>query len=686
MAFRPRNPNIPHPRVPDSKSWDRVSGPNKKHQLHRVASTSTDKENYAPGSNLESHLNAPTNLSTGNYQLWSDTNIWQGLPNGNPTSPPPSVERQDPSSFPTASTQGDAWKQNTAPFSDLLQGSNLSILSHRVVPTFEPEVASTVEKPSSFAHAVRANLPPPPPLPKVPSPGFYYGSNPRASETLYPQFPDGPQTPADFGRAIRDAVKTGSPLVGATASERILRKLIDDFENKKSKYRPDGGCFNTVIHAYAELGDAHAAENILTLMHRDFERGNIHAEPNAKIYTNILHAWRKSKSPDAPERCEKILLTMNRLSDTGALPDCKPDAFSYTVAFHCWAESNRHEAAERADRLFREMESRYRAGERGLRPDAILYSNVINIFTKNAVTHNRAEELLWGMINDFLTGNTSAEPKIRNFNTIVAMWSKSKEDTAPYKAQTIVLRMLEFCKENILNVAPDAYTYCLLLKTWYVRFASSTCCIFNILTLLFYDRASSKHPEGVSQAVKCLYWMKEQYQDGDDAACPDVIKYTTCISALAKIGQAERAESLLREMCEDFLGGNLKAKPNSKLFEIVLNSWTGEYGRDPNPHSAEGLLRHMWDLHSSQKFRNIQPRSVTYSRIIMSMASAKDPERAEHLLFEMDQLWHGQKINEAPTLALLEVVAKSWIDSTHEDRHLHIQLLYKLRRERFPAA
>ena len=177
--------------------------------------------------------------------------------------------------------------------------------------------------------------------------------------------------------------------------------------------------------------------------------------------------------------------------------------------------------------------------------------------------------------------------------------------------------------------------------------------------------------------------MKEQFQDGDMAACPDVIKYTTCISALAKVGHAERAEALLLEMCEDFLGGNEKAKPNSKLFEIVLNSWTGEYGRDSDPYRAEGLLRHMWDLHSSQKFRNIQPRSVTYTRIIMCMTSKNDPERAEDLLFEMDQHWHGQKIKEAPTVELLEAVVQSWIDSTHEDRHLHMHLLHNMRRERF---
>ncbi|GAX09744.1 hypothetical protein FisN_19Lh213 [Fistulifera solaris] len=662
MAFHPRNTNIRPLLVPESDSWGPAYEQGKKQQQpFQVASTAADKENVPPpqhrlGGHIQDFTYPPTssnptcaNGSSLNWQsIFTESFEDRSI-----------IASQNLSSLPTVSTQKMPWKQNTIPFSDSLQGSNLSILGHRAVPTQITGVAIPAEKPVSFAHAVRANLPPPPP--KLPAPSYSYASKAEPGGLFYSQFPDKIQTPADFGRAIRDAAKTGSPTEGAKLSERMLRKMIDDFESKRSKYRPDGACFNAVIHAYAEMGDAHAAEHILTLMHQDFEKGNSNAEPNAKIYTNILHAWRKSKSPDAPERCEKILGTMNRLSDTGALPNCKPDAFSYTVAFHCWAESNRNEAAKRADHLFREMESRYMAGESGLQPDAILYSNVINIFTKNATTNHRAEELLWAMVHDFLTGNKFAEPKIRNFNTIMAMWSKSTEDIAPYKAQTIVLRMLEFCKEKILNMAPDSYTYCLLLKTW----------------------ASSKHPEGISQAVKCLYWMKEQFIEGDEAACPDVIKYTTCISALAKNGNPDRAESLLQEMCEDYLGGNQKAKPNLKLFEIVLNSWTGAYKNDPDPHRAEALLRHMWDLHSSQKFRSICPRSVTYSRIVMSMASNDAPERAEELLFEMDQLCHSQKISEGPTLELLLAVTKAWICSKHEDRHLHIQLLHKLRLERF---
>jgi hypothetical protein len=49
------------------------------------------------------------------------------------------------------------------------------------------------------------------------------------------------------------------------------------------------------------------------------------------LCTDLLHAWRKSRDPDAPERCESLLAEMYELSDTGNLPNCKPDTFAVTV-------------------------------------------------------------------------------------------------------------------------------------------------------------------------------------------------------------------------------------------------------------------------------------------------------------------------------------------------------------------
>jgi pentatricopeptide repeat protein len=92
---------------------------------------------------------------------------------------------------------------------------------------------------------------------------------------------------------------------------------------------------NSVIHAYAQVGMPCKAEAVIRLMVQDFHSGNKLAEPNIRIFTNLLHAWRKSKDPEAPEKCEAILQEMQALSDSGRFPDCKPDTFAVTVSCIC---------------------------------------------------------------------------------------------------------------------------------------------------------------------------------------------------------------------------------------------------------------------------------------------------------------------------------------------------------------
>lgn len=121
---------------------------------------------------------------------------------------------------------------------------------------------------------------------------------------------------------------------------------------------------------------------------------------------------------------------------------------------------------------------------------------------------------------------------------------------------------------------------------------------------------------------------------------PNTVVYTTVIQAWASLGRADRAEDLLREMCEEYhhyccnhgnnIGGNdinnnnnnnyyfrrdedetaaavAAAKPNLWTFNTVLAAWSRS--RDPGAiQKAESLLRTMesLSLSSNSKTRNVQ--------------------------------------------------------------------------------
>lgn len=276
-----------------------------------------------------------------------------------------------------------------------------------------------------------------------------------------------PVTGADFAQLLGAIAEDSRRPDAAERAELVLRHMLSEYKDGRSSVRPDGGMYNKVMHAYADRGDPEKVEELLRLMCREYDSGDKIAEPNVKHYTTLLYAWQKSGSIHAPVRCEAILTEMHKLDESGGLSKCKPDKFTYTSVLHCWADSDRKDAALRAETLFRTMKDKYDQGDKGMRPDNISYSNLINVYAKSN-GFARAEEILWEMVDEFLKGNDSCKPKIRNLNTILAVWSKSTVPYAPERVEDLVRRWQRLVKTTKLDVPPDNYTYCLFLKCWYV--------------------------------------------------------------------------------------------------------------------------------------------------------------------------------------------------------------------------
>ena len=384
------------------------------------------------------------------------------------------------------------------------------------------------------------------------------------------------------------------------------------------------------------------------------EGGNKCAQPNVRVFTNLLHAWRKSKDPLAPENCEKLLHHMYLLSETKGMPQCKPDVYTVTVLLHCWAESGRKDAGARANEIFREMKQRFQDGEEGLRPDCICYSIVLNTFAQESKTEE-AEQLLWEMVDDFLSGNDSAAPRTRNFNTIMAMYARSDKYDAPERAEGVLSRFRELCESRVIENSPDAYTYSLLLKAW----------------------ATSDRPDGTDNALSAFYWMRDLYENhGDRAACPDVVKYTTIIAAMVRNGDRTDAEALLNAMVQDNIAGNSHARPDYKLFEAVLSSYAVPADDAlTDPGRAEAILRRMWTL--QQSGINVRPRASTYKQVIVAYKKTNDAKRADELLWEMidRKVPVDQKI--------FQTVLNAWHESQDHDKQYHIQKLRNAMGRRF---
>ena len=157
-------------------------------------------------------------------------------------------------------------------------------------------------------------------------------------------------------------------------------------------------------------------------------------------------------------------------------------------------------------------------------------------------------------------------------------------------------------------------------------------------------KAAAEQAEDWLRKIPFLY--EEEY-----TIRANTVIYTTVIRAWADVGRADKAEGLLREMCNDYVGsegiqGNPDAKPSLWTFNTVLAAWS----RSKNPSSviqAEGLIRTMKSLSSHENDEesnsvlklDVSPTIVSYNSLMSTIASkSKHPDSLTRAELWMEEI------------------------------------------------
>lgn len=103
----------------------------------------------------------------------------------------------------------------------------------------------------------------------------------------------------------------------------------------------------------------------------------------------------------------------------------------------------------------------------------------------------------------------------------------------------------------------------------------------------------------------------------------------------------DRADALLRQMCQEFIHGNQIVKPNPTAFNVVLESFLEMASSSPvASERAESLLHQMKAMYDSGQVDTAKPTIEAYNLVLkcFDKSSSKNPEfgqRAEALLHDM---------------------------------------------------
>ena len=325
-----------------------------------------------------------------------------------------------------------------------------------------------------------------------------------------------------YNTVISIISKSGSTLKdGAERAEGWLVRLLELYATTKNeRIQPDTTTFNSVIHAYANVGRssgasdrATKAEQLLKQMEQLYKSGeNDNVKPDVVSYSAVVNSFARASSEDSwcAARALALLEHMEELHKDGD-KDVKPNKRTYTSVINAFS---RIFLPETADDLLTKMKERYEMGDASLKPDTVCYSSVIDGYARKGGEESafRAEELLHEMQDSYNNGDYEVKPNAQTYRSVITALGKSKQSRAAEKAEQILEEMEYLSSQGATDIAPNTITYNSVIDCF----------------------ARSKSVSKAYRAELLLEKMLEESAKGRKRIQPDSITFNTVISAAAR--------------------------------------------------------------------------------------------------------------------------------------------------------
>jgi hypothetical protein len=334
------------------------------------------------------------------------------------------------------------------------------------------------------------------------------------------------------------------------------------------------------MHAKRKLKDsAESAQQLLDRFVEEFQAGNPHAiftTRNAnRMFNSVCDAWAKLGDPD---RAHAILNRMVELrkehfsSNDSNNNILKPDVISFSTLAAAYAKKSRLSgadptAAQQAEQILQRMEAEQ------LNPTTITYNTVLNALVHSPSHQDlhkafRAEEIVQRMEQRFEAGYTECEPSIRTYQSLIAVWSRSKIAGSPQRAE-LVLEKLDGLSRDNPSLQPNAHCFAAAIHAWaYSMELNKARRAYNILTHMRNRYENQQQQQSNSGGAG-----KRSRHNRNDDCKPNVVVYTAVVNACANpVDEAERAATFeIAQLAFDELNYNPKyGTPNFLTYTAFL--------------------------------------------------------------------------------------------------------------------
>jgi pentatricopeptide repeat protein len=336
--------------------------------------------------------------------------------------------------------------------------------------------------------------------------------------------------------------------------------------------------------------------------------------------------------------------------------EIRPTIRSYGSVISGIAKSRQKDSGERAERILEQLKEMAQSGDLDKPPDVIIYNSVLDCWAKSSSTSEmaaRAVMVLEKMKNDGIA------PDVISYNTTVNCLARAGK----FHDAELMLEDME-----AVGVYPNSVTYNTLLSA-YLSQSSST--------------KSKKHEnkDQTSQSRKSAEKLFEKMRN-DSRIEPDVVTYNTMLHFHSRIGDIEKAESLLKEM---FLE-DTRVTPDSTSLNTVINAWANS-GRIDAPQRAEAILEQMLkpNIEGGGNDVKINPTSITFNSVMSAWTKTRKPEAAERCQNIFDLMTNDMGHIVQPDFITFNIMIHAWSLSYGEEAPDQAEAILSEMHRRFKA-
>jgi len=484
---------------------------------------------------------------------------------------------------------------------------------------------------------------------------------------------------------IIDALQyTEDPADAPIFAESLIERML---QHKDAYLRPNNVTVSSILHLWSKSGQDEATSraeyHLETLKGRYNESKTPDLCPDTQVYAKVISTWARSGRPNAGRRAAELLL------EAKETPGLKPNSIVYSAVLDAMAKSGE---AEQAHALLNEMMRLYSNGDANVQPDVYAFSCVLAAYAN--VGQAKATEGLLGEMEVLYeqTGDEKFRPNTVCYSILIGAFAANKE---PRRAEGVLKRMMESPYDS---VKPNIVSFNQVLHAWSTvggdEGAERATVILERMETMNVKGESPLKPNGKSYNVllDCyansanlrkyapvaqskLEWMHRQ---NDPSVRPSKVSYNTVLRSWSKAGAPQKAEALLRGVCQMHRDGKSVVVPHVDLFTTVVAGWASSRDAQASER-VELLLQFMEELHQREGL-DTMPNCITYNAYLDCLARSRDSnaaERAEHALRRMQERYKAGVEGLKPDVISFTSVITAWSRSRHRSAPDQAEALFR---------